>query len=44
MSLMKGGVSKNDAWPPAVGNSWRTTNDIADYWGSMLMNIDSVRQ
>jgi hypothetical protein len=40
---MKGGVGKNDQWPPSVGNSWRTTGDIRDYWGSMLRNIDSVR-
>jgi hypothetical protein len=40
---MKGGVGKDDAWPPAVGNSWRTTDDIQDNWHSMLRNINSVR-
>jgi hypothetical protein len=39
---MKGGVNVNAVWPPSVGNSWRTTGDIRDYWGSMLMNIDAV--
>ncbi|UJR16594.1 hypothetical protein I4U23_003494 [Adineta vaga] len=35
-----GGVTVNDAWPPNVGNSWRTTNDIQDNWFSMINNID----
>jgi hypothetical protein len=42
MFSMKGGVGANDAWPPSVGNSWRTTSDIRDYWGSMMTNIDAV--
>ncbi len=40
---MKGGIGKNDLWPPAVGNSWRTTDDIQDNWASMINNIDRVR-
>ncbi|CAF4939065.1 unnamed protein product [Rotaria sp. Silwood1] len=35
-----GGVSKHDLWPPTVGNSWRTTDDIQDNWNSMIRNID----
>jgi alpha-galactosidase len=38
----KGGVGKFDQWPPSVGNSWRTTTDIQDYWTSMINNIDYV--
>jgi len=40
---MKGGVDKNDQWPPSVGNSWRTTDDIQDNWDSMFRNINLVR-
>jgi hypothetical protein len=40
--LVKGGVSPADLWPPSVGNSWRTTNDIQDNWASMIGNIDRV--
>ncbi len=40
---IKGGVGINDQWPPSVGNSWRTTNDIQDNWASMINNIDLVR-
>ena len=36
------GVDTPALWAPAVGNSWRTTYDIADHWGSMLRNIDIV--
>lgn len=38
-----GGIGLNDQWPPGVGNSWRTTNDIQDGWASMINNIDLVR-
>ena len=38
-----GGVGTDDVWPPNVGNSWRTTWDIQDYWGSMTSNIYLVR-
>ena len=31
-----------DLWPPRVGNSWRTTDDIRDDWFSMIDNIDLV--
>ena len=37
-----GGIGVNDLWPPNVGNSWRTTNDIQDNWASMINNIDLV--
>ena len=40
---IEGGVGINDQWPPSVGNSWRTTNDIQDNWASMINNIDLVR-
>ncbi len=36
------GVDTPALWAPAVGNSWRTTYDIADNWKSMLRNIDIV--
>ena len=36
---LKGGVDRNDLWPPSVGNSWRTTDDIQDNWASMMENI-----
>ncbi|CAF0941120.1 unnamed protein product [Adineta ricciae] len=35
-----GGVSLRDLWPPSVGNSWRTTDDIQDNWNSMIRNIN----
>ncbi len=41
--LIKGGVNKYDLWPPNVGNSWRTTDDIQDNWASMIANIDQAR-
>jgi hypothetical protein len=41
--FIKGGVGINDQWPPSVGNSWRTTNDIQDNWASMINNIDLVK-
>ena len=40
---IKGGVSPTDMWPPSVGNSWRTTTDIQDYWSAIISNIDYVR-
>ena len=27
-------------WAPSVGNSWRTTGDINDSWGSFISNLD----
>ena len=38
------GVDKPAQWAANVGNSWRTTGDIADDWRSMLSNIDTVRR
>jgi hypothetical protein len=40
---MEGGVGPADSWPPATGNSWRTTDDIQDNWASMMTNIHFVR-
>lgn len=40
---LEGGVDRTDTWPPSVGNSWRTTDDIQDNWGSMMKNIDLVK-
>jgi hypothetical protein len=40
--VVEGGVGSNDVWPPSVGNSWRTTNDIQDNWASMISNINHV--
>lgn len=37
------GVNVNDMWTPNVGNSWRTTTDIQNYWSSIISNIDLVR-
>lgn len=39
---IKGGVNVDDAWPPSVGNSWRTTTDIQNYWSSIVSSIDCV--
>jgi hypothetical protein len=39
---MEGGVGGRDPLAPSLGNSWRTTNDIQDYWASMISNINSV--
>jgi len=41
--FIKGGVNKYDLWPPSVGNSWRTADDIQDHWPAILANIDQVR-
>jgi hypothetical protein len=43
MFFTKGGVNKYDLWPPTVGNSWRTADDIQDNWTAMIANIDQVR-
>ncbi len=40
---IKGGVDPTDTWPPNVGNSWRTTTDIQNYWSAVISNIDFVR-
>eukprot|EP00455_Lapot_gusevi_P013790 TRINITY_DN167_c0_g4_i2.p1 TRINITY_DN167_c0_g4~~TRINITY_DN167_c0_g4_i2.p1 ORF type:complete len:398 (-),score=141.16 TRINITY_DN167_c0_g4_i2:65-1207(-) len=38
-SLCEWGVDTPAKWAPAVGNSWRTTNDISDNWESFLSNL-----
>ena len=39
-SMCEWGVENPATWAPAVGNSWRTTDDIQDSWESMLRNLD----
>lgn len=39
-SMCEWGVDNPATWAPLVGNSWRTTDDISDNWGSMLSNFD----
>jgi len=39
---LEGGAG-GDALATTLGNSWRTTTDIQDYWSSMIANIDRVR-
>ncbi|OZJ01892.1 hypothetical protein BZG36_05037 [Bifiguratus adelaidae] len=39
-SMCEWGVDNPATWAPAVGNSWRTTGDISDNWGSMIGNAD----
>jgi hypothetical protein len=39
----EGGAGGGNPLAPSLGNSWRTTTDIQDYWSSMLANIDHVR-
>jgi len=36
-------VDSPGLWAGNIGNSWRTTTDISDYWYSMLNNIEIVR-
>eukprot|EP01118_Nematostelium_gracile_P014232 TRINITY_DN549_c0_g1_i1.p1 TRINITY_DN549_c0_g1~~TRINITY_DN549_c0_g1_i1.p1 ORF type:complete len:380 (-),score=100.50 TRINITY_DN549_c0_g1_i1:27-1166(-) len=38
-SMCEWGVDDPAMWAPLVGNSWRTTNDIQDNWGSVLYNL-----
>jgi len=40
-SMCEWGVDNPALWAPKVGNSWRTTGDIGDNWGSMTSNLDS---
>jgi alpha-galactosidase len=40
-SLCEWGEADPATWAGAVGNSWRTTGDIQDNWGSMLSNLDA---
>jgi alpha-galactosidase len=40
LSICEWGVNRPWEWAPAVGNLWRTTDDIEDKWSSMLDNLD----
>ena len=40
-SMCEWGVENPATWAAAVGNSWRTTYDIEDNWGSMISKADS---
>ena len=39
-SICQWGEEEIPKWGKDVGNSWRTTGDISDYWNSMLKIID----
>lgn len=39
-SLCEWGDDNPATWAPNVGNSWRTTGDISDNWGSMTSRAD----
>lgn len=39
-SICQWGEEDIPTWGKDVGNSWRTTGDISDYWNSMLKIID----
>jgi alpha-galactosidase len=39
-SMCEANYDAEYSWAPAVGNSWRTTNDINDHWDSMVFNLD----
>lgn len=41
-SLCEWGQEDPATWAPAVGNSWRTTDDIQDNWNSMISNADNT--
>ena len=34
------GIDDPATWAQNVGNSWRTTYDIKDNWGSMILRAD----
>jgi alpha-galactosidase len=38
-SLCEWGQDDPGTWAPLVGNSWRTTGDIKDFWTSVLKNL-----
>jgi len=38
-SMCEWGVQQPGYWAPNVGNSWRTTPDIKDFWLSMQFNL-----
>ncbi len=44
LSICEWGVNRPWEWAPAVGNLWRTTDDIEDKWSSMLDNLDQSAQ
>jgi alpha-galactosidase len=44
LSICEWGSNQPWEWAPAIGNLWRTTDDIADSWGSMLGNLDQSAQ
>jgi alpha-galactosidase len=44
LSICEWGSNQPWEWAPAVGNLWRTTDDISDSWGSMLGNLDQSAQ
>ncbi len=43
-SICEWGSNQPWNWAPAIGNSWRTTGDISDSWGSMLGNAHQNQQ
>ncbi|HEY1951642.1 MAG TPA: glycoside hydrolase family 27 protein [Gemmatimonadaceae bacterium] len=43
-SICEWGINQPWDWAPAVGNLWRTTDDISDNWPSMLSNLDQSAQ
>ncbi|HEX2692408.1 MAG TPA: glycoside hydrolase family 27 protein, partial [Gemmatimonadaceae bacterium] len=44
LSICEWGSNQPWEWAPAVGNLWRTTDDIEDRWASMLSNLDQSSQ
>ncbi|MEO8909797.1 MAG: glycoside hydrolase family 27 protein [Gemmatimonadaceae bacterium] len=44
LSICEWGINQPWDWAPAVGNLWRTTDDISDNWASMLSNLDQSAQ
>ncbi|KAJ4844257.1 Alpha-galactosidase 2 [Turnera subulata] len=43
-SLCEWGQEDPAKWAPSIGNSWRTTGDISDNWGSMTSLADQNDQ
>lgn len=39
-SLCEWGVDDPAVWAGSVGNSWRTTDDISNYWLTVMRNLD----
>jgi alpha-galactosidase len=44
LSICEWGSNQPWEWAPAIGNLWRTTDDIEDRWASMLSNLDQSSQ